>query len=165
MSIVVWQIRGPQTASCIRPPKRQTALHLGHSQKYRITTQNKTICLFLGSAHALHKLHISRHAAAFWLCCNAEFSCRGWESSQEWLTVVQVGDDTQVSHCCRRQYHDILNSDWQVHASAVYPYDEEEFSFTDAEFEVMRRLSLRFGQGAVPCDLKGAICQVWCEPG
>ena len=35
-----------------------------------------------------------------------------------------------------RQYHDILDSDLQVHARAVFHQDEEEFSFTEVEFEV-----------------------------
>ena len=67
-----------------------------------------------------------------------QFSRRGWESSQEWVTAVQAGDDTQVPYHRRWQYHGIIDSDQQVHARAIFPRDEEEFSFTKVEFEMMR---------------------------
>ena len=32
-----------------------------------------------------------------------------------------------------RQYFDALNSDWQVHAKAVFPRNDEKFSFMKIE--------------------------------
>ena len=47
------------------------------------------------------------------------------------------GHSSEVPHSRRRRYCDVLNSDSQVHARVVFPWDEEEFSFTKVECEVM----------------------------
>ena len=56
-----------------------------------------------------------------------------------------VAEDYAHIPCSQwRQYPDILNSDWQVHAKAVFPRDEEDFSYTNVELEV---------EAAVPAEM------------
>ena len=49
-----------------------------------------------------------------------------------------VKDYAQVPRRWWRWYHDTFDSDWQVRVRAVFPQDEEEFTFSKVEFEVMR---------------------------
>ena len=60
-------------------------------------------------------------------------------SSDVWGAGQSVVEDyAQVPFRRRRRSRDILDSGWQVHLRAVFPRDEEAFSFIKVEFEVMR---------------------------
>ena len=47
-------------------------------------------------------------------------------------------DHVLVPRSWWRRYCYVLDGDWQVHERAVFPWDEEEFSFMKVELEVMR---------------------------
>lgn len=58
------------------------------------------------------------------------------------------------------QYHDILDSDWLVHAKTVFTWDEEELNYTNFEFEVVA--AVQAGMSANHSEM-GVAMQVLVE--